>query len=39
MAAPSSLKMLLKQIGYSEKTVEEIWKWYNFHRKKGAASF
>jgi hypothetical protein len=39
MAAPSSLKSLLKQIGYSEKNVEEIWKWYDFHKRKGAASF
>jgi hypothetical protein len=39
MKAPSSLRFLLKQQGYSEETVEEIWKWYDFHGKTGAASF
>ena len=28
MKAPVSLKFLLEQYGYSERTVEEIWKWY-----------
>jgi hypothetical protein len=39
MKTPSSLKCLLKQHGYSEKSVEEIWKWYDFSKRKGAASF
>jgi len=39
MKAPPSLRFLLKQQGYSEETVEEIWKWYDFRKRKGAASF
>jgi hypothetical protein len=39
MKTPSSLKYLLKRHGYSEKTIEEIWKWYDFGEKKGIASF
>jgi hypothetical protein len=39
MKPPSCLKTLLKQNGYSEKTVDEIWKWYDFSERKGAASF
>jgi hypothetical protein len=39
MKAPPSLRFLLKQQGYSEETVEEIWKWYDFHKRKGAAGF
>jgi hypothetical protein len=32
-------KKLLLSHGYSEKVVEEIWKWYDFSEKKGVASF
>jgi len=32
------MKLLLSH-GYSEKVVEEIWKWYDFSEKKGVASF
>jgi hypothetical protein len=39
LKAPSSLRFLLKQQGYSEEAVEEIWKWYVFDKRKGAASF
>jgi hypothetical protein len=39
MKPPSLFKSLLKHQGYSEKTVKEIWKWYDFSEKKGAASF
>jgi hypothetical protein len=39
MKAAASLKFLLEQYGYSERTVEEIWKWYDFRKRKGAASF
>jgi len=35
----SSFKILLKRHGYSEKTIEEIWKWYDFSEKKGTANF
>jgi hypothetical protein len=39
LKAPSSLRFLLKNQGYSEEAVEEIWKWYAFDKRKGAASF
>jgi hypothetical protein len=39
LKTPSSLRFLLKQQGYSEEAVEEIWKWYVFNKRKGAASF
>jgi len=39
MKTPSSLRSLLKQNGYSERTVDEIWKWYDFSERKGVASF
>jgi len=32
-------KTLLGSEGYSKKTISEIWKWYDFSKKKGAASF
>ena len=30
---------MLKKRGYSTKTIEELWKWYDFSEKKGIASF
>ena len=39
LKAPSSLRFLLKRQGCSEEAVEEIWKWYAFDKRKGAASF
>jgi len=35
MKAPSAFKFLLKQKGYSNKAIKEIWKWYNFSERKG----
>jgi hypothetical protein len=32
-------RISLKQRGYSEKVIDEIWKWYDFSEKKGAASY
>jgi hypothetical protein len=32
-------KQLLFSYGYSEKVVEELWKWYDFSDKKGVASY
>jgi hypothetical protein len=26
---------MLKQEGYSEKAIREVWKWYGFSEKKG----
>ena len=34
-----SFRILLKKNGYSDKIVKEIWKWYDFSERKGAASF
>jgi hypothetical protein len=39
MKPPTSLRSLLKRHGYSDETVEAIWKWYDFHDRKGVASF
>lgn len=30
---------LLFSTGCSERAVEELWKWYDFSKKKGVASF
>jgi len=35
----SSLRILLRRYGYSEKAVREIWKWYDFSERKGVASY
>ena len=34
-----SFKAKLQKEGYSEKVIEEIWKWYDYKDKKGVASF
>jgi hypothetical protein len=34
-----SFGIRLKRCGYSKKAVEEIWKWYDFSEKKGAANW
>lgn len=39
MKAPLSFRSMLKRNGYSERTTEEIWKWYDFRERKGVASF
>jgi hypothetical protein len=36
---PALLKTQLLKEGYSEKMVEELWKWYDPSGKRGAASF
>jgi hypothetical protein len=33
------LRKLLNELGYSEKAADELWKWYDFSKKKGVASF
>jgi hypothetical protein len=35
---PSTLKAMLKKEGYSERMIEELWKWYDPSEKKGVAS-
>jgi len=32
---PITFKFMLKQKGYSDRAVEEIWKWYDFTERKG----
>ena len=32
---PITFKFMLKQKGYSDRAVEEIWKWYDFSERKG----
>jgi hypothetical protein len=38
-APPATLKAKLKKKGYSERMIEELWKWYDPSEKKGVASF
>ena len=35
----SSFKTLLKKRGYSEETIKEIYKWYDYSERKGIANF
>jgi hypothetical protein len=37
--SPAFLKAQLKKEGYSDKMVDELWKWYDSSEKKGVASF
>jgi len=39
MEAILAFVVLLRQHGYSEKAIEEIWKWYDFSERKGIASW
>jgi hypothetical protein len=39
MNGKKSFNILLKQQGYSEKAVEELWKWYDYSERKGVASY
>jgi hypothetical protein len=36
---PASVKVQLRKEGYSDKMIEELWKWYSPEGKKGVASF
>jgi hypothetical protein len=36
---PASLKAQLKKEGYSDKMIDELWKWYDASEMKGVASF
>ena len=38
-APPAKLKTKLQKQGYSERMIEELWKWYDPSQKKGVASF
>jgi hypothetical protein len=37
--AKRAFKTMLVSYGHSEKVANELWKWYDFSEKKGAASF
>jgi hypothetical protein len=39
MKSKDSFDSLMKQRGYSKKTIEKLWKWYDYSEKKGVASF
>jgi len=39
MKPDASLQILLSRHGYSEKSIKEIWKWYDFSKRKGVANF
>jgi len=32
---PLAFRFMLKQVGYSDKAIKEIWKWYDFYEIKG----
>ena len=36
---PGSIRNELKEQGYSDEMIKEIWKWYDASEKKGVASF
>jgi len=39
MNSKKDFKLALKNRGFSEDSIEELWKWYDFSKKKGVASF
>lgn len=39
MKAPNSFQQMLKNQGYSEDAIEQLWKWYDYSEKKGIASY
>lgn len=34
-----NFKKAMQNKGFSEKAIEEMWKWYDYSEKKGVASF
>jgi len=36
---PEALKDKLEKLGYTEKMINELWKWYDSTGKQGVASF
>jgi hypothetical protein len=39
MNGKEDFEQLLKNHGFSERTIKELWKWYDFSEKKGVASY
>jgi hypothetical protein len=39
MKPRKSFRRLLKNNGYSDEAIDELWKWYDPSEKKGAASY
>ena len=39
MKPTKPFKDILRAQGYSTKTIEKLWKWYDYSEKKGVASF
>jgi hypothetical protein len=39
MKPASSFRQMLKNKGYSEEAIEQLWKWYDYSEKKGVASY
>ncbi len=35
MKIPLDLRKMLKQRGYSDEAIKEIWKWYGFSEREG----
>jgi hypothetical protein len=38
MNPSKKFNQMLKERGYFEKAIEEMWKWYDYSEKKGIAS-
>jgi len=36
---PETLRAQLKEQGYSDEMIKELWKWYDSSEKKGVASY
>lgn len=39
MKPSRNFNQMLKEIGYSTKAIEQVWKWYDCSEKKGAANY
>ncbi len=37
--AEKEFKCVLREFGVSSRAADELWKWFDFSEKKGAASF
>ena len=39
MKPSKKFNQMLEKGGYSKKSIEQMWKWYDYSEKKGVASF